>query len=158
MCSSRALIYRASAAMTSSSSSPKNTSSSSVSSSTFSPVIPAIFCGESLARVLLDGFLDVQVFIHERHRLLATLAELFTVEVVPRTFTLDGADLFAGVKHAISSWEMNRPNNHMSNSAILYGGATLFFATFTLQRTPASSSPALPLMTSLRRMSRRTLE
>jgi hypothetical protein len=44
--------------------------------------------------------------------------------------------------------------NRMSNSAVLNGGATLFFTTFTLVSLPIASSPFL--MVPVRRMSRRT--
>ena len=52
-------------------------------------------------------------------------------------------------------WLMPLPNM-MSNSACRYGGATLFFTTFTLQRMPVCDSAALSGICAILRMSMRT--
>src|SRR5450830_454495 len=54
----------------------------------------------------------------------------------------------------ISPWRLMPSPNRMSNSAVLNGGETLFFTTFTLVSLPIDSSPFL--MVPVRRMSRRT--
>ena len=54
----------------------------------------------------------------------------------------------------ISPWRLMPSPNKMSNSAVLNGGATLFFTTLTLVSLPTASSPRL--MVPVRRMSKRT--